>query len=137
MIENPAVTFLCIFLVSVLKEVEEEKFGILFTCIIIIFQWNNGYFSVSCRYSTMNIAMFSHFVSIIIITGTRLLCYSIPTILLKLVVSIRLWLIIQWISSMLWLIIRWIMLSKRFPVTNWFYFTKTIPLWNYSISTNW
>ena len=85
-----------------------------------------GIFSVRCRYSTMNIAMFYHFVPIIIISGYILLCSSIMTIMLTLVVSSR-----------LWLIIRWIMLSTRLPITIQFSFTEVTYLWNFYISANW
>ena len=80
--------------------------------------------------------MIFHFVFIIIIFGTSLLCSSILVILLTLVIFSRLCLIIQLISSRLWLIIRWILLSKILPIMNWFSFTKTISLCNYYIYAN-
>ena len=73
----------------------------------------------------MNIAKFSHFVPLIIIFGTSLLCYSILKILLMLVVSSRLWLIILWTTSRLWLIVWWIMLSMGWQ------------LWSIFISLKW
>ena len=82
----------------------------------------------------MNIVMFSHLVSMIIIFGKSLLYYSILTILLKLVLSSRFWLIIQWIISNLWLIIRWMMLSIILKIMILFSFTKTMCFCNYYIS---
>ena len=93
-------------------------------------------FFVLCRYSTMNIAMFSHFVSIIFIFGTSLLCSSILMIMSTLVVSMRLWFIILWIISRLWLIIRWNMLSTILSIMIFFPFIKTMCLMNYYISAN-
>ena len=84
----------------------------------------------------MDIAMFYHFVSIIIIFGTSFLCYSILMVLLTLVVFSRLWLIITWISIRLWLIIGLIMLSTRLPIMIYFPFTKLF-LCNYYIYSNW
>ena len=95
------------------------------------------FFLIRCRYSTMHIATFFHFVSIIIIIRTSFLCYSILEILLTLVVFCMLWLIIRWISSMLWLIIRRTMVSTWLPIRICFSFTKTICLWNYYIYCNW
>ena len=66
-----------------------------------------------------------HFVPIIIIYGSSLFCSSIMMILLTLVVSSRLWLILQWI-----------MFSIRLPITIWFPFTKARCLWNLYISAN-
>ena len=85
----------------------------------------------------MNISISPHFVSIIVVFGMSLLCSSILTILLTLVVSSRLWLIIGRISSNSWLIIRWIIFSKRLSIMILLSFTKTICLWNYYISANW
>ena len=85
----------------------------------------------------MNIAMLSHFLSIIIIFGTSLVCSSILTILLTLVVFSRFWLIIRWINSRLWLIIRWIMLSKILRTMNYVSFIDTISLLKYYIYANW
>ena len=78
-----------------------------------------------CRHSTMNIATFTHFLPIIIISGRRLLCSSTMTIMFTLVVSSR-----------LCLIIRWLMLSTRLPIMIWFYFTEAICLQNFYISAN-
>ena len=88
-----------------------------------IYQWNHGYFYVRWRYSTMNIAMFSHFFPIIFISGRILLCSSIITIMLTLVVS-----------RILYLVILWIMFSTILPIMIWFNFTKAIFLWGFYIS---
>ena len=85
----------------------------------------------------MNISMLSHFVSIIILFGTRFLCYSILMILLLLIVFSRLCLIIRWISIRFWLIIIWFMLSTILRIIICFSFTKTICFWNYYILANW
>ena len=92
----------------------------------IIFQWNNGCFLFfRCGYYTMNHAMCSPFVPIIIIFWRSLLNSSIMTILLMVVVYIR-----------LWLIIRLIVLSTIFPIIIGSLFTKTICFLNYYILDN-
>ena len=88
---------------------------------------NNRYFLYArWRYSNMNFAMFPHFSPIIMSSGRSLLCSSIRTIMLTLVVSSRLWLIIQWI-----------MLSTILKIAIWFPVTKMMCLWNFYISANW
>ena len=73
----------------------------------------------------MNISMLSHFSPFTIISGRSLLCSSTMAILLTLVLSSRLWLIIQWI-----------MLSIRLIIMIWFSFTEVTCLWNFYISAN-
>ena len=82
----------------------------------IIFQCNNGCcMFFRCVYSDINHAMCSPLVLIIIIFGRSLFNSSIITILLMAVVYGR-----------FWLIIRGIVLSTRFPIMIWYFFTKTI-----------
>ena len=85
----------------------------------------------------MNIAMFCHFFSIMLIFGTILLYYFILTIMLTFVVSIKLWLIIRWISIRLCFIIWLIVFSKVLPIVILFSLTKNMCLWNHYIYDNW
>ena len=112
-----------------LRNSQNNRLSFLY-CIITVSQCNNGYFFVRCSYSTMNIDIFSHFVSIMNFLRTSLLCYSILEILLKLVLSSKLWLIIWKISSRLWFIIWLIMLYMRLKIMILFYFTKIMCLWD-------
>ena len=73
----------------------------------------------------LQILPFFHFVSIIIIFGTSLLCSSILTILLMLIIFIRLKLTILWIISRLCLITRLITLSTKLTIMIWFSLNKT------------
>ena len=85
-----------------------------------------SFLNIRWRYSTINIATFSHFVPIITSSGNNLLCHYIMRIPGAFVVSSR-----------LWLIIRWIIFSMIFPIMFWFPFIKVMCLWNLSISENW